>query len=61
MIFYKSIILLVEESYDGHTGFILNRPGGILFMKNETNTSLRITALGGISSDGGFGAKDGFK
>jgi putative AlgH/UPF0301 family transcriptional regulator len=39
MIFYKSIILLVDESYDGHTGFILNRPGGILFMKNETNTS----------------------
>jgi putative AlgH/UPF0301 family transcriptional regulator len=39
MIFYKSIILLVDESSDGYTGFILNRPGGILFMKNETNTS----------------------
>ena len=39
MIFYKSIILLVDESYDGHTGFILNRPGGILFINNETNTS----------------------
>ena len=38
MIFYKSIILLVDESSDGHTGFILNRPGGILFMKNETHT-----------------------
>ena len=38
MIFYKSIILLVEESSDGYTGFILNRPGGILFMKNETHT-----------------------
>lgn len=39
MVFYKSIILLVNESSDGHTGFILNRPGGILFMKNENHNS----------------------
>ena len=39
MVFYKSIILLVDESSDGHTGFILNRPGGILFMKNENHNS----------------------
>ena len=29
--------------------------------KKDTTTSLSITALGGISSAGGFGASEGFK
>ena len=45
MIFYKSIILLVEESSDGYTGFILNRPGGILFMNNENPDEYLIATI----------------
>ena len=38
MIFYKSIILIVDETDEGHTGFILNRPGGLLLIKNKNNS-----------------------
>jgi len=34
-IFYKSIIIIVDESEDGYTGFILNKPGGYFFIRNE--------------------------
>ena len=36
MVFYKSIILIVDESDNSHTGFILNKPGGLFFLKNES-------------------------
>ena len=29
MVFYKSIILIVDDSDNSHTGFILNKPGGL--------------------------------
>ena len=38
MIFYKSIILIVDETDEGHTGFILNRPGGLFLIKNKNNS-----------------------
>ena len=38
MIFYKSIILIVDETEEGHTGFILNRQGGIFLIKNKNNS-----------------------
>ncbi len=41
MIFYKSIILIVDQTDDGITGFILNRPSD-LFMFKEINSSKKI-------------------
>ena len=37
MIFYKSIILIVDQTDDGITGFILNRPSD-LFMYKEIDS-----------------------
>ena len=41
MIFYKSIILIVDQTDEGITGFILNRPSD-LFMYKEIDTSKKI-------------------
>ena len=41
MIFYKSIILIVDQTDDGITGFILNRPSD-LFMYKEIESSKKI-------------------
>ena len=41
MIFYKSIILIVDQTDDGITGFILNRPSD-LFMYKEIDSSKKI-------------------
>ena len=41
MIFYKSIILIVDETDDGITGFILNRPSD-LFMYKEIDSSRKL-------------------
>ena len=41
MIFYKSIILIVDQTDDGITGFILNRPSD-LFMFKEIDSSKKI-------------------
>ena len=41
MIFYKSIILIVDQTDDGITGFILNRPSE-LFMYKEIDSSKKI-------------------
>ena len=35
-VFYKSIILIIDDSDNSHTGFILNKPGGLFFIKNES-------------------------
>ena len=36
MIFYKSIILIVDQTDDGITGFILNRPSDLLCTRKLT-------------------------
>ena len=41
MIFYKSIILIVDQTDEGITGFILNRPSD-LFMIKEVESSEKI-------------------
>ena len=41
MIFYKSIILIVDQTDEGFTGFILNRPSD-LFMYKEIGSSKKI-------------------
>ena len=41
IIFYKSIILIVDQTDDGITGFILNRPSD-LFMYKEIDSSKKI-------------------
>ena len=41
MIFYKSIILIVDQTDEGITGFILNRPSD-LFMYKEIDSSKKI-------------------
>ena len=41
MIFYKSIILIVDQTDDGITGFILNRPSD-LFIYKEIDSSKKI-------------------
>ena len=41
MIFYKSIILIVDQTDEGVTGFILNRPSD-LFMTKEVEYSEKI-------------------
>lgn len=38
MVFYKSIILIVDETDQGHTGFILNRPGGLFLIKDNNSS-----------------------
>ena len=44
MIFYKSIILIVDQTDEGITGFILNRPSD-LFMYKEIDTSKKIKII----------------
>lgn len=34
-VFYKSIIIIVDESEESYTGFILNKPGGYFYIKNQ--------------------------
>ena len=41
MIFYKSIILIVDQTDEGFTGFILNKPSD-LFMYKEIDSSKKI-------------------
>ena len=41
MIFYKSIILIVDQTDEDITGFILNRPSN-LFMNKEIDSSKKI-------------------
>ena len=43
MIFYKSIILIVDQTDEDITGFILNRPSN-LFMNKEIDSSKKIKA-----------------
>ena len=43
-IFYKSIILIVDETDNSHIGFILNRPGG-LFLMNDSDNSFFLETL----------------
>ena len=54
MIFYKSIILIVDETIDGHTGFILNRPGGLFLIKNNSSVKKYKFSFGGPVSDHTF-------
>ena len=40
-IFYKSIILIVDETDNSHIGFILNRPGGLFLMNDSDNSTIK--------------------
>ena len=54
MVFYKSIILIVDDSDNSHTGFILNKPGGLFFLKNESgklNRNYKFSFGGPVSGE----------
>ncbi len=54
MIFYKSIILIVDQTDEGVTGFILNRPSDLLMIKEvESSEKIKIDLYygGPVSSE----------
>ena len=54
ILFHKSIILIVDESDNSHTGFILNKPGGLFFLKNESgklNRNYKFSFGGPVSGE----------
>ena len=55
-IFYKSIILIVDETDNSHIGFILNRPGGLFLMNDSDNSAVKkyTFQFGGPVSDDTF-------
>ena len=55
-IFYKSIILIVDETDNSHIGFILNRPGGLFLMNDSDNSAVKKYTFqyGGPVSDDTF-------
>jgi len=56
MIFYKSIILIVDETENSHTGFILNRSGGLFLINDSDNSNIKKYSFqyGGPVSDDTF-------
>ena len=53
-VFYKSIILIIDSSDNSHTGFILNKPGGLFFIKNESgklNRNFKFNFGGPVSEE----------
>ena len=44
-IFYKSIIIIVDESEEGYTGFILNKPEGYFFIKMKISFDNFVTCV----------------
>ena len=56
MIFYKSIILIVDETDNSHTGFILNRQGGLFLMNDSEKSAVKkyTFQFGGPVSDDTF-------
>ena len=55
-IFYKSIILIVDETDNSHIGFILTRPGGLFLMNDSDNSAVKKYTFqyGGPVSDDTF-------